>query len=131
MANAKTAVRVDAPGEIEPELVLLPDLAGVHLARVFYVLALAFTSRTQHRLAKTEPLRVVRFVRMNVVAFRAQTHRQYVVGEVRRFVPGGRERHMTTDPVFVCERLDPGEAVRVGPDRVVHACEINFQPPSS
>ena len=61
------------------------------------------------------------------MTFGPEAHRQNVIRKVSGFVPHRRQRHMTADQVFVRERLDPGEAIRVRPYRVVNAREINIE----
>ena len=62
---------------------------------------------------------------------RAQAHRQHVVGEVGRLAPGRGQRHVQADLRLVRDRLDPREAVGVGPDRVVDAGEVDVEPPAA
>ena len=55
-------------------------------------------------------------------------HRQHVVGEARRLAPRRRERHVQPTLLSSLSDLDPGEAVRVRPDRVVDAGEVHVEP---
>ena len=71
-ADAEAAVGVDAPGELDPELVLLPHLAGVDLPRVGDVLAEPLARRSQHGLAEADPLAVVLLVGVDVVPLGAE-----------------------------------------------------------
>ena len=59
--------------------------------------------------------------------FGPHTHRQDVVGEPRRLGPGRGERHVTLHLRFVLQRLHPGEAVGIGPDRVVDPAEVDVE----
>src|SRR5205085_5673798 len=124
LAYAELAVAVNAPSQLQPELVLLPDLAGVDRARVRDLFTVARACGAQHRLTKAEPLRIVRLVRMYVVALRAVTHRQHVVGEITGLVPRRRERDVTADLFLVGQHLDPRKPIRVRPHRVIDAREI-------
>src|ERR1043165_3991106 len=107
LANAQRAVRVYPPRQLKPELVLLPDLAGVDFARVRDALALTLARGTQHWLAKAYPLRVARFVGMKIVALRAVAHRQDIVREVRGLVPRRGQSHVTINEALVRQSLDP------------------------
>src|SRR5437762_10154188 len=82
-------------------------------------------------MAKAESLRVVCFVGMNVVPLWPQTHRQNVVSKVSGFAPHGSKRDMTADQIFIGERFNPREAIRVGPYRVVNACEVSIEAAAS
>src|SRR5689334_4716784 len=64
---------------------------------------------------------------MEIVAFGADAHRQNVIGVVSGFVPGRRERDVTTDEVWIGKHFDPREAVGIGPDWVVDAREVNVE----
>jgi len=123
-ADAERPVGVDAPRQLDPELVLLPDLAGVDLAGVGDGLAEALAGLAQHRLAEADPLPVVLLVADHVVALGGVPHRQDVVGEVRGLVPRRRQRHVQPELGLVQQGLDPAEAVGVGPHRVVDAAEV-------
>ena len=61
------------------------------------------------------------------MALGGETHRQDVVGEVGRLVPGRRQSYVQPHLGLVAEHLDPREAVRVRPDRVVDAAEIDVE----
>jgi len=65
------------------------------------------------------------------VPFWRMPHRQHVVGKVGRLAPGGRERDVEAHQRLVGERLDPREPVGIGPDRVVHAREVDVELPAS
>ena len=56
---------------------------------------------------------------MGVVPFGAVPHWQDVVGEVGGLVPGRRQGDEAADLFLVGQHLHPGQAVGVGPDRVV------------
>src|SRR6185436_13609367 len=96
LSNAETAVRIDAPRQLEPELILFPNLARIHLARIGDSFASTLSRSFHHGLSKPEPLRIVRFIGMKIVSLGADTHRQNVISVVGSFVPGGRERDVTT-----------------------------------
>ncbi len=127
-ANPQRPIPVDAPRQLEPELVLFPHLAGVGLARVGDLLPLPFCQRAQHRLAEAEPLPRLRLVRVRVVPLGRVAHGQDVVGEVGGLAPRRRQRHVQPDLRLVLQHLDPGEAVGVGPHRVVDAREVDLEP---
>src|SRR3546814_15848582 len=83
--DAQGAVGVDAPRQIDPELVLLPHLAGVVV-----VAAHVGTERSpvldlgvapERGLAEPDPSAGVRLVAVDVVALDRDAHRQDVVGE--------------------------------------------------
>ena len=125
--DAEAPVGVDAPGELDPELVLLPDVAGVRLARVAHGPAESLTRGPEHRLAERDPLAVVLLVGVQVVPLGAEPHRQHVVGEEGGLAPGRGERDVETDEALVGERLDPREPVGVRPDGVVDAREVHLE----
>ena len=60
-----------------------------------------------HRLPESDPHAAVCLVAVEVVPLGRMAHRQHEVGEVRRFVPGGRQRDMEADLALVAERLNP------------------------
>ena len=74
---------------------------------------------SEHRLAEPDPTAGVGLVRRHVVTLGAHAHGQDVVGEPRCLGPRRRERDVAVDLLRVLQRLEPGEAVGVGPDRVV------------
>ena len=125
------AVRVDPPRQLDPELVLLPHLAGVHVAGGPHLLAEPLPRGPQNRLAEADPAPIVLLVRGEVVPLRRVPHRQHVVRKERCLVPRRGQRHMQPYTLRVREHLDPGEAVGVGPDGVVDAGEIDVQVPVS
>ncbi len=55
-------------------------------------------------------------------------HGQHVVGEPGALAPGGRHADVCADHLLVGEHLQPGHAVRIGPDRVVDAGEVGVYP---
>ncbi len=122
---AHLAVRVHAPTEIDPELVVLPDLARVGLVCILDVLASPPGRLAQHRLPEGEPHAGVGLLAHDVVPLGCQPHRQHVVGEVRRLVPRRRKCYVAADVVLVLEHLHPGEPVREGPHRVQDPAEVD------
>src|SRR6185437_3197058 len=54
-ANAHRAVGVDAPRQLDPELVLLPNLAGIRVARVVDLFARTLGGDAVDRLAEADP----------------------------------------------------------------------------
>jgi hypothetical protein len=62
LANPERAVGIDAPRELDPELVLFPDLAGIDLASVADRFAEPLAGGTQHWLPEAQPLGVVGLV---------------------------------------------------------------------
>ena len=131
LADPERPVGIDAPGELHPELVLLPDLTRIGLTSVGDRFAQPLARSPQHRLAKAEPLGVVGLVGVEVVAFGAVPHREHVVGKIGALVPGRCERGVQPDLGLVAQSLDPGEPVGVGPDRVVDAREVDLEPLAS
>ena len=122
------AVGIDAPRQLDPELVLLPHLAGprlVRLPRPLDLLARRSQHLAQHRLAEADPPRRVRLLAHEVVALGAVAHRQHVVGEPGRLAPGRRERGVALDLRLVGQHLDPRQPVGVRPHRVVDAREVH------
>ena len=127
LPDAQASVAIDAPGQLHPEFIFFPDLAGIHFAGIVHLVTITLSRGAHHRLAKTEPLRVMGLVRMNVVTLRPQAHRQNVISEVRSFIPHRCERHVTTDQIFVSQCFDPGEAVGIRPHRVVNARKVSIE----
>src|SRR5262249_25086806 len=68
LSRAEAPVGIDAPGELDPELVLFPHLAGIDVARVGDLLAEPLFRRAEDWLTEPQPLRIVRLVRVEVVA---------------------------------------------------------------
>ncbi len=128
LADAELAIRVDPPGQLEPELVLLPHLPRVDVTGVGELAAQLLHRHSAYGLAETQPLPGVSLVGVRVVALRRVAHRQHVVGELGCLRPGRCQRHMAADLGLVGERLHPAEAVRVGPDGVVDTREVDVKP---
>ena len=61
----------------------------------------------------------------------ADAHREHVVGEPGGLGPGGGQGDVTANAFGVLEGLEPAEAVRVGPDRVVDAREVGVEATAS
>ena len=76
---------------------------------------------------KPDPLAVVLLVGVGVVPLGAVAHRQHVVGEVGRLVPGRGERDEAADLGLVGEDFHPRQPVGVGPHRVVDADEVGVE----
>ncbi len=125
LADAERAVVVDAPGELNPELVLLPHLARIGFVGEARRLPLPPGELAQHRLAERNPHPGVRLVGVDVVPLGGVPHRQHVVGEKGGLVPGRSERNMAADRLRVREHLNPRETVGVGPDRVEDPREVD------
>src|SRR5262249_25431343 len=89
-ADAKIALVVHLPGELDPELVLFPDLTGVGFVSELHRPAVALARDPIDRLAKRDPHAAMRLVTVQVMALRRMAHRQHQVGPVGGFVPGGR-----------------------------------------
>src|SRR5207245_9783778 len=72
LPDAERAVRIDPPGELDPELVLLPHLPEarglVRLPRAVEALTRLLQGDPQHRLAEADPARGVAPLRHAVVA---------------------------------------------------------------
>ena len=75
LPHPEGAVRVDPPGEVDPELVLLPHLAGVGLVGALVPLSGPLTGHPQHGLAEAEPAGCMGLVGVGVVALGAYPHR--------------------------------------------------------
>ena len=125
--DAQRAVRVDAPRQVDPELLFLPHLARVGFVGALEHLAVQLAVAPGDRLAEPDPPAVVGLETGYVVALRGMPHGEHVVGEPRRFVPGRRQRHMAADLLRVPKHLHPGETVGIGPQRVVDAGEVGVQ----
>ena len=130
LADAEAAVGIDAPRELDPELVLLPHLAEpgrlVRLPGAIERLARAARSATRST-GWRKPIHCAACVSwdMQVVALGAVAHRQHVVGEPRGLAPDRREAGVALDLRLVGQHLDPGQAVGIGPHRVVDAREVH------
>ena len=129
--DAERTVGIDPPRKLDPELVLLPDLARVRLARVGHRPAVALGGDARHGLAEPDPAAGVGLVAVQVVALAAESDRQDVVGVPGRLVPDRRQRRVPADEVLPGERLHPGHPVGVRPDRVVHAAEVDVERPTT
>ena len=129
--DTQGAVGIDAPGQLDPELVLFPHFPqpGFHMGLPGGVEGLAppFHGDPQHRLAKTDPARRVGLLAHEIVPLRRQAHGQHVVREPGGLAPGGRETGVTLHLGLVAQHLDPAHAVRVGPHRVVDPGKIHGQ----
>ena len=125
----RRAVGIDAPRQLDPELVLLPHLADarrlVRLPRPLELAALPPQHLAQHRLAEADPARGVRFLRHEVVALGCVAHRQDVVGEPGRLAPDRREAGVALHHGLVHQHLHPRQPVGIGPHRVVDAGEVH------
>ena len=106
-AHAERAVGIDLPRERGPELAFLPDLAGIGFVRRRKMFAALLARDAQHRLAKSEPLRGVRFLTHGVVALGSETHRQDVISEPGGLAPCRRQRDVQADLVAIGQHLHP------------------------
>ena len=131
LANAKRAVRVDLPRQVDPEFVLFPHFTRVYFPRAVDRAAFLFGVDAEHGLAETDPSTRVRFVTGEVMSLGPVTHGKHVVREPCRFRPCRGQRDMAADEVFVRERFKPAEAVGVGPHRVVHPTEVRVELPAA
>src|ERR1041384_2088740 len=72
LANSQCAVRIDAPGELDPEFVFFPDLADSRCFVGFIggveFLSLFFQRDTQDWLPEADPARGLRFLTHQIVA---------------------------------------------------------------
>ena len=131
LADSQRAVGIDAPGQLDPELVLFPHLSQARLPMRLpggvEGLALPFQGDPQHGLAEADPARRVGFLAHEVVALRREAHGQHVVREPGGFAPGGREAGVALHLGLVAQHLDPAHAVGVGPHRVVDPGEVHRQ----
>src|SRR5207249_7839852 len=109
LPEAARAVAVDPPGELDPELVVFPDLpdAGrlVRLPGEVETLARPLEGDPQHRLAEPDPPRGVGLLRHEVVTLGGVAHRQYEIGEPRRLTPYRSQACMSFDLGLVGQRL--------------------------
>ena len=132
--DAERAVRVDPPGELDPELVLFPDLPEprglVRLPGRREPAALPLERDAQHGLAEADPARSVGLLAHEVVPLGGVTHREDVVGEPRSLAPGRRQADVEAHLRLVRERVDPGKAVGVRPHGVVDAGEVHVELPA-
>src|SRR5256885_2136749 len=124
---SSSSVGTDGPGQLEPEFVLFPNFARIYFACVIDRFTCALANYFHDGLTKTEPLRIVRFVRVKIVSFGADAHRQNVVSVISSFVPRWSQRDIATNEIRITQHLDPRKAVRVGPYRVVDAREVNIE----
>ena len=74
LAHAQAAIRVHGQRQLDPQLVLLPDLARIGFVRVTHRLARPFHRHAAHRLAKGDPLAGVRLLAHQVVALAGVAH---------------------------------------------------------
>ena len=72
--DAQRAVGVDVPGEVDPELGLLPNLARIRLVGPVEGLAVPLSGHPKHGLSKAEPLPRVGFVGMGVMTLGGDPH---------------------------------------------------------
>jgi hypothetical protein len=100
---------------------------SIGLVGVFDPGTVALREHPPNRLAEPDPRARVRLLAHEVVALRRQAHGQDEVGVARGLVPGGRERGVQADPLLVAEHLDPRRAVRIGPDRIEDAREVDVE----
>src|SRR5207245_8508546 len=88
-------------GELDPELVLLPDLTKpgrlVRLPREVERLAALLERHPEHRLTEADPACRVSLLRHEIVTLGGVAHRQHVVGEPRRLAPHRRQTHVALD----------------------------------
>src|SRR2546426_8818720 len=128
-SDPERTIRIDAPGELDPELVLLPDLTKpgrlVRLPREVERLAALLERHPEHRLTEADPACRVSLLRHEIVTLGGVAHRQHVVGEPRRLAPHRRQTHVALDLRLVGQHLDPGHPVGVGPHGVVDAREVH------
>ena len=122
------AVGVDPPGQLDPELVLFPDLARVRLVGVAERLPEPLARGAQHRLAEAHPAAGLRLLALDVVALARRG--PWAARSRRR--PRSRSRsgvsaacRPTSDSSL--QHLHPGQPVGVRPDRVVDAGEVDVQ----
>ena len=129
LADAEGPVGIDAPRELDPELVFLPHLPQprrlVRLPGRVEDLALTLEGHAQHGLAESDPARRVRLLAHEVVPLRGVAHGQHVVGEPRRLAPDRSEAGVALDLGFVRQHLDPRHPVGIGPHGVVDASEVH------
>ena len=125
LANPQASVGVHTPAKLYPELVFLPHFARVGLVGELHLLAGAAQRLAQYRLTESDPYAGVCLVGIEVMAFTGQAHGQDVVGKIGRLVPGGRQGDVHAEFIFVAQRFNPAEAVRVGPNRIEHPREVH------
>ena len=125
--DPQAAVGIDAPGQLDPELVLFPDLARVSLVGEGHGIAHAPPRLAQDGLAKPDPGARVGLVADDVVALAGVAHGQHVIGEIGRLVPRGGQGRVESYLLLVAQRLDPGEPVGVCPHGIEHPGEVDGQ----
>ncbi len=74
LADAQRTVRVKAPGELQPKLILFPHFTGIGLVGKFHGLALSLHSHAPDRLAEGKPLTGMRFLAHQIVPFAGVPH---------------------------------------------------------
>ena len=124
-ADAQAAVGIHTPAELYPEFIFFPHLTRIGLVGELHFLAGAAQRLAQYRLPESDPYPGVRLVGVEVVPFAGQAHWQDVVGKIGCLVPGGRQGDVHAEFIFVAQRFDPAEAVRVGPNGIEHPCEVH------
>src|SRR5262245_2042975 len=86
-----------------------------------------FPHRPENRLAKSEPLCVMGFVRVQIMSFAAQTHWQDVIGKNSSLAPGGSEGNVEANELLISQDVDPRKPIRIRPHRVVDTREIDIE----
>src|SRR6185369_12903172 len=77
-ADPQGPVGIDAPAQLDPELVFFPDLARVRLVREPEALTRPLARRAHHRLPEAHPLAGVRLLALDVVTLARVPHGQDV-----------------------------------------------------
>src|SRR5699024_1368871 len=67
LAYPQLAAGIDAPGQVEPELVFFPHLTGVHITGVLIFHIEFVHGHPPYRLAEADPLTRMGFIGMNVM----------------------------------------------------------------
>ena len=64
---------------------------------------------------------------MRIVALAADAHGQDVIGKIGALVPGRSQGDVQADFLFIAQGFNPRKPVGVGPDRVIHAREVDIE----
>ena len=93
----EASIRINAPGKLNPELILFPHLTDICLPGIFNRIAHLCVSNTKNRLTERNPLAGMGFITDKIMPLGGMAHRQHVVGKIGGFAPGWRKRRVQTD----------------------------------
>src|SRR6185295_14264759 len=86
-ANPQLTCRIDAPGQLDPEFILFPDLSRICLVAEFDLFTRALAQHPPDGLPEGYPLARMRLLTHQIVPLRPHPHRKDVVGEPGRLTP--------------------------------------------